>query len=103
MNNMLKNLVIWLVIGLVLMTVFNQFNNRQATQPPMEYSQFLEEVKSGRIAKVTIEGRQLKATTADGKRVTSYSPGGTQGASVTRRKPLSSLTGRVTELTTSCT
>ncbi len=75
MNNMLKNLVIWLVIGLVLMTVFNQFNNRQAVQPPMEYSQFLEEVKSGRIAKVTIEGRQLKATTADGKRVTSYSPG----------------------------
>src|SRR5947199_288039 len=42
---MLKNLVIWLVIGLVLMTVFNQFNNRQATQAPMEYSQFLEEAK----------------------------------------------------------
>ncbi|HEX9397501.1 MAG TPA: ATP-dependent metallopeptidase FtsH/Yme1/Tma family protein, partial [Burkholderiales bacterium] len=72
---MLKNLVIWLVIGLVLMTVFNQFNSRQATQAPMEYSQFLEEVKAGRIAKVTIEGRQLKATTAEGKRVTSYSPG----------------------------
>src|SRR5438067_1852278 len=72
---MLKNLVIWLVIGLVLMTVFNQFNNRQATQAPMEYSQFLEEVKSGRISKVTIEGRQLKAQTVDGKRVTSYSPG----------------------------
>ncbi len=75
MNNMLKNLVIWLVIGLVLMTVFNQFNTRQAAQAPMEYSQFLEEVKSGRISKVTIEGRQLKATTAEGKRVTSYSPG----------------------------
>jgi cell division protease FtsH len=72
---MLKNLVIWLVIGLVLMTVFNQFNTRQAAQSPMEYSQFLEEVKAGRIAKVTIEGRQLKATTAEGKRVTSYSPG----------------------------
>ncbi len=75
MNNMLKNLVIWLVIGLVLMTVFNQFSTRQATQSPMEYSQFLDEVKAGRIAKVTIEGRQLKATTNDGKRVTSYSPG----------------------------
>jgi len=75
LNNMLKNLVIWLVIGLVLMTVFNQFNTRQAAQAPMEYSQFLEEVKSGRITKVTIEGRQLKATTAEGKRVTSYSPG----------------------------
>ena len=75
MNNMLKNLVIWLVIGVVLMTVFNQFNTRQATQSPMEYSQFLEEVKAGRIAKVTIEGRQLKATTTEGKRVVSYSPG----------------------------
>src|SRR5712675_1531435 len=72
---MLKNLVIWLVIGLVLMTVFNQFNTRQSAQAPMEYSQFLEEVKAGRIAKVTIEGRQLKATTAEGKRVMSYSPG----------------------------
>jgi len=75
LNNMLKNLVIWLVIGLVLMTVFNQFNTRQAAQAPMEYSQFLEEVKSGRISKVTIEGRTLKATTAEGKRVMSYSPG----------------------------
>ena len=75
MNNMLKNMVIWLVIGLVLMTVFNQFNTRQAATAPMEYSQFLDEVKAGRITKVTIEGRQLKATTTEGKRVTSYSPG----------------------------
>jgi cell division protease FtsH len=72
---MLKNLVIWLVIGLVLMTVFNQFNTRQATRSPMEYSQFLDEVKAGRIAKVTIEGRALKATTTEGKSVVSYSPG----------------------------
>jgi len=75
LNNMFKNMVIWLVIGVVLMTVFNQFNTRQAIQSPMEYSQFLEEVKAGRIAKVTIEGRQLKATTTEGKRVVSYSPG----------------------------
>ncbi len=75
MNNLIKNLVIWLVIGLVLMTVFNQFNTRQATQAPIPYSQFVEEVKSRRIQSVTIEGRVLKATTAEGKRVTSYSPG----------------------------
>ncbi len=75
MNNLFKNLVVWLVIGMVLMTVFNQFNARQAVQTPMEYSQFLEEVKGGRIAKVLIEGRVLKATTNAGKRVTSYSPG----------------------------
>ena len=75
MNNLFKNLVIWLVIGLVLMTVFNQFNTRTATQAPMEYSQFIEEVKAGRIEKVLIEGRQIKATTTEKKRVTVYSPG----------------------------
>jgi cell division protease FtsH len=75
LNNLIKNLVIWLVIGLVLMTVFNQFNTRQATQAPIAYSQFVDEVKSRRIQSVTIEGRLLKATTAEGKRVTSYSPG----------------------------
>jgi cell division protease FtsH len=75
LNNLIKNLVIWLVIGLVLMTVFNQFNTRQAAQAPIPYSQFVDEVKSRRIQSVTIEGRLLKATTAEGKRVTSYSPG----------------------------
>ncbi len=74
MNNMFKNLTIWLVIGLVLMTVFNQFNSRQMTQSAMEYSQFIDEVKEGHIAKVVIEGRVLKATTSDGKKLTSYAP-----------------------------
>jgi cell division protease FtsH len=67
--------VIWLVIGLVLMTVFNQFNTRQQTQSVVDYSQFMEEVKAGRIAEVVIEGRDLKAKTTDGKPVNSYSPG----------------------------
>ncbi len=75
MNNLFKNLVIWLVIGLVLMTVFNQFNTRQQVQAVMDYSQFMEEVKAGRIAEVVIEGRDLKAKTTDGKPVNSYSPG----------------------------
>jgi len=75
LNNLIKNLVIWLVIGLVLMTVFNQFNTRQAAQAPIPYSQFVDEVKARRIQSVTIEGRMLKATTTEGKRVTSYSPG----------------------------
>ena len=74
MNNMFKNLAIWLVIGLVLMTVFNQFNNRQVATGAVEYSQFIEEVKAGRISKVVMEGRTLKATTSEGKRITSYAP-----------------------------
>jgi len=72
---MFKNLAIWLVIGLVLMTVFNTFNNRQVATGAIEYSQFMDSVKQGQIAKVVIEGRTLKATTTEGKRLVSYSPG----------------------------
>jgi cell division protease FtsH len=71
---MFKNLAIWMVIGLVLMTVFNQFNSRQVATGSIEYSQFIEEVKQGRISKVVIEGRTLKATTTEGKRITTFAP-----------------------------
>ena len=74
MNNLIKNVAIWLVIALVLMTVFNQFSTRQTTQKAMEYSQFIDEVKQGRIAKVTIEGRVLKGVKTSGERFTTYSP-----------------------------
>ncbi len=74
MNNLVKNVAIWLVIALVLMTVFNQFSTRQTAQKAMEYSQFIEEVKQGRIAKVTIEGRVLKGVKTTGERFTTYSP-----------------------------
>ena len=74
MNNLIKNVAIWLVIALVLMTVFNQFSTRQSTQKAIEYSQFIEEVKQGHIAKVTIEGRVLKGVKTTGERFTTYSP-----------------------------
>jgi len=76
MNNRIKNMVIWLVIAMMLSTVFNQFSTRQTTQTQtqMEYSQFIDELKQGRIAKVTIKGATLKGTKADGRRFTTYSP-----------------------------
>ena len=75
MNNLFKNLAIWVVIGIVLMTVFNQFNTRQVAQNTMEYSQFMEEARSGRISKVLVDGRVLKATTQEGRQITIYTPG----------------------------
>ena len=74
MNNMFKSLAVWLVVGVVLMTVFNQFGARQPNQQIIDYSQFLDEVKQGHIAKVVIQGRTLDATTTDNRKVTSYAP-----------------------------
>ena len=74
MNNLIKNVAIWLIIALVLMTVFNQFSARQAPQKEMDYSQFIEEVKQGHVAKVTIQGRVLKGEKTTREKFTTYSP-----------------------------
>jgi len=74
MNNLIKNVAIWLVIALVLMTVFNQFSARQQQTTSMEYSQFIDAVKQNQVAKVTIEGRVLKGVGSDGRKFTTYSP-----------------------------
>ena len=74
MNNLIKNVAIWLVIALVLMTVFNQFSTRHQQQSTLEYSQFLDDVKQGSVSRVTIEGRVLRVQKNDGRRYTVYSP-----------------------------
>ncbi len=60
LNNIGKNIAIWVIIGLILMTVFNQFNRRQETQNLVDYSQFITELQSGRVQSVTIEGHPLR-------------------------------------------
>lgn len=47
--------MIWVIIGLVLMTVFNQFSRRQDTQNLIDYSQFISDLDAGRVQSVTIE------------------------------------------------
>ncbi|MEQ1668110.1 MAG: ATP-dependent metallopeptidase FtsH/Yme1/Tma family protein, partial [Sulfuriferula sp.] len=74
MNNMFKNIAIWLVVALVMMTVFNQFSTRQVAQAQMDYSQFIDEVKQGGITKVVIENHVIKGVKSDGKRFSTYAP-----------------------------
>src|ERR1700690_1802619 len=56
------------------MTVFNQLGMHQASQAQVPYSQFMEEVKNGEIAKVTIEGNVIKGLRTDNRPFTSYTP-----------------------------
>ena len=74
MNNIVKNIAIWLIVALVLMTVFNQFGVKNIAEGQVVYSQFIDEVKQGRIAKVTIDGHVLRGVTNDGKKFTTYAP-----------------------------
>jgi cell division protease FtsH len=73
-NNVFSKAAVWLVIALVLFTVFKQFDGRQARGGDMPYSQFMAEAREGRIDSVTIDGRTLRARTKDNKSVTVFSP-----------------------------
>jgi len=70
---MVKNLVLWLVIAAVLLTVFNNFNTQQKTKP-MDYSQFIELVQGGQVKEVAIDGLHFDVTTTDGRHYETIRP-----------------------------
>ncbi|BAU48972.1 ATP-dependent metalloprotease [Sulfurifustis variabilis] len=74
MNNLTKNLLLWLVIAIVLMSVFNNFGSRQTTARPIEYSTFINKVKSGEVERVTIQGRQVTGHYKNNEQFSTYSP-----------------------------
>ncbi|MBC7698342.1 MAG: ATP-dependent metallopeptidase FtsH/Yme1/Tma family protein [Bacteroidia bacterium] len=74
MNNIFKNIAIWLAIAMVLLAIFNLSGVKNSADNQIVYSQFIQEVKDGRIAKVQIDGRVLHGTTNDGKKFNSFAP-----------------------------
>ncbi len=71
---MLKNLALWLVIALVLMSVFTNFGQMPKPATKIPYSQFLEKVKAGDIKRVAIEERNIKGITQSDKPFETYIP-----------------------------
>ena len=71
---MFPKAAIWLVIALVLFTVFKQFDTRQTRGNDVPYSQFMAQARDGQLETVTIDGRTLRGRTRDGTTVTSYAP-----------------------------
>ena len=74
MNDMVKNIILWVVIAVVLMTVFNNFGSRQRRDSTVSYSQFIESIKSGQVQKVEIDGNSIKGKTQTGEWFRTYSP-----------------------------
>lgn len=71
---MAKNLILWVIIALVLMMVFNNFGPRQAATEQIAYSQFISDVKSGRVKSVVIEENNIHGKMDDGATFSTYSP-----------------------------
>ena len=70
----MKNIVLWVVIAMVLMSVFNNFGPQQSKQSEMDYSTFISSVKSGGVSSVDIQGRTITGKLSDGSQFTTFSP-----------------------------
>ena len=60
MNNFFKNAMVWIVIGIVMLTLFQSFSPNSTRQKTIDYSSFLELVKTGNISEVVFEDNLIK-------------------------------------------
>ena len=74
MNDLVKNLILWGVIALILLSVFSNFSQRANKEAEFSYSEFIADVKNGNVAEVDIAGRKITGKTRDLKSFTTYSP-----------------------------
>lgn len=65
MNDMAKNLILWLIIAAVLLTVFNNLST-SSTPKAVPYSQFVQQIQNDQISKVTIDGYTIRGERDDG-------------------------------------
>ena len=76
MNNSFSKVAVWLVIALVLFTVFKQFDGRPATSgDSVSYTQFMNDARAGRINKVDIQGDTIYVSPESGRSYSLTSPG----------------------------
>ncbi|HIL27306.1 MAG TPA: ATP-dependent metallopeptidase FtsH/Yme1/Tma family protein, partial [Nitrospinaceae bacterium] len=74
MNQFYKNLALWLVIGMIMIAVFNIFNQPLNSQSEVIFSEFMNEVESGKITEVTIQGDRIRGTYLDGRSFQTMTP-----------------------------
>ena len=75
MNNSFSKIAVWVVIALVLFTVFRQFDARPAAQETVSYTQFMDDAQAGKINKVDVQGDVLHVIPDNGRPYTLTSPG----------------------------
>ncbi|KAF5080189.1 ATP-dependent zinc metalloprotease FtsH [anaerobic digester metagenome] len=74
MNQISRNLMLWAIIVLAMVMLFNMFQQPQGITQRVPYSDFLSQVDNGQLMSVTIQGHTLIGRTSDGKTVQSYAP-----------------------------
>jgi len=74
MNKFFKNAMVWIVIVLVMLTVFQSFTPNSIREQTLDYSSFIELVKTGNVSEVVFEDNVIKAKRLNGDRFITYNP-----------------------------
>ena len=74
MNDMAKNLILWVIIAIVLMSVFNNFGPPAPRSETITYSKFISDVRNGQVQSVQIDGRNVSGELGNGDKFSTYAP-----------------------------
>lgn len=74
MNDAVKTLLLWMVIGIIFISVFNNFGPKREQEEQITYSNFLTEVKQGNVQSVTITDQDLSGIYMNNKKFSTYLP-----------------------------
>jgi cell division protease FtsH len=73
-NPFYKNLALWLVISLMMIMLFNLFNQSRMQDNEISYTEFMAQVEKSNVVGVVIQGQEISGTQADGRRFKTFAP-----------------------------
>jgi len=85
-NQLQKNIALWIVISLVFVLLFNMFNQPQRMWDEIVYSDFIDLVEKGHVSEVTIQGSNVEGKLVDGKSFKTYAPKDANLVSILKEK-----------------
>ncbi|QLA20592.1 ATP-dependent zinc metalloprotease FtsH [Desulfolutivibrio sulfoxidireducens] len=74
MNSFAKNIMLWAAISLVMVVLFNLFNQPQTPSAKLSYSEFVQKATAGEVVSVKIQGSKISGVTSDGAKFMTYTP-----------------------------
>ncbi|MBI3079789.1 MAG: ATP-dependent metallopeptidase FtsH/Yme1/Tma family protein, partial [candidate division NC10 bacterium] len=74
MSPFFKNLALWLVIGLIMVLIFNIFQQSQPVETEFIFSDFMQKVERGEVGEVTLKGSDIKGVLGNGTKFRTYAP-----------------------------
>jgi cell division protease FtsH len=74
LNQFYKNLALWLIIGLIMVGLFQAFNGAPKLNKNIDYSDFMRSVGQGQISEVLVQGNNIRGLYLNGKAFQTYAP-----------------------------